>query len=74
MGGVLMPDWAIVAIMAVVLLILVLVARALIPLATHGSGVGMRVNTASKVVAIIGLALCGYGALLAFLRIVELAR
>jgi hypothetical protein len=68
-----MRDWAIVAIMAVVLLILVLVGRALIPLATYSGGVRMRVNTARKVIAIIGLALCGYGAFLAFLRIVELA-
>jgi hypothetical protein len=69
-----MPDWATVVIMAVVALVLVLVVRALIPLATHGGGVGVRVNTAVKVIATIGLALCGYGAFLAFLRIVELAR
>ena len=69
-----MPDWGLVVIMAVVALILVLVVRALIPLATHGGGVGMRANTAVKVIATIGLALCGYGAFLAFLRIVELAR
>jgi hypothetical protein len=69
-----MPDWATVVIMAVVALVLVLVVRALIPLATHGGGVGVRVNTVVKVIATIGLALCGYGAFLAFLRIVELAR
>jgi hypothetical protein len=68
-----MRDWAIVAIMAMVLLILLLVVRALIPLATYSGGVRMRVNTARKVIAIIGLALCGYGAFLAFLRILELA-
>ena len=69
-----MPDWAIVAIMAMVVLSLLLVVRALIPLATHGGGVGTRVNMAVKVSATIGLALCGYGVFLAFLRIVELAR